>query len=149
LTAAYYASFLPMIAQQLPRLLEGGGQGRGASQGTLAALRLQLLAPLTQWGLPALVLAWFGRPRRDDPLGRYLVAYWAAGALLAVLAVVSPLEVRYLYALSVPLAVAAGAGAVALWARGAGGRVAAALLVLAQAALAAANALDALLRRYR
>jgi hypothetical protein len=151
LAAAYYASFAPMVAEQVPRLLEGGGQGRGASRGAWSALRLQLLAPLTQWGLPALVLAWFGRPRRgsDPPLGRDLVAYWLAGAVLAVLAVVSPLEVRYLYALSVPLAVAAGSGAALLWGRGGPGRGAAALLLLAQGALAAANALDALLRRYR
>jgi hypothetical protein len=149
LAAAYYASFLPMIAQQLPRLLEGGGQGRGASRGTLAALRLQVLAPLTQWGIPALALAWFGRPRRDQPLGGALTAYWLAGAVLAVLAVLSPLEVRYVYALSVPLAAAAGAGAATLWGRGLRARAAATLLLLAQAAFGAANVLDALLRRYR
>jgi hypothetical protein len=153
LTAGYYSAFLPMIAEQAPRLLEGGGQGRGASRGTLDALRLQVLGPLTQWGLPALLLAWVGRPRwgaqETEPLGRDLGAFWLAGAVLAALAVLSPLEVRYLYALSVPLAVAAGAGAFTLWARRGASRLAGVALALAQAALAFANALDALLRRYR
>jgi hypothetical protein len=149
LAAAYYLQFMPLIASQVPRLLEGGGQGRGPSRGAASALYLQVLAPLTAIGLPALVLAWLGRPRRDDPLRHDLAAYWLAGAVLAVAAVASPLEVRYLYALTIPIAAAAGAGLIALWQRGAAARALATVLMLAQVALAAANALDALLRRYR
>jgi hypothetical protein len=150
LAAAYYLQFAPLVARQLPRLLEGGGQGRGASRGALDALRLQVWGVVGQCGLPAIVLAWLGRPRRDGgELGRDLRAYWLAGAGLAVLAVVSPLEVRYLYALSIPLSVAAAAGGLALAARGLAGRLSAAALLLAQAVLAALNAVDAVLRRYR
>lgn len=149
LAAAYYAQFLPLIAAQVPRLLEGGGQGRGASRGFWSALHVQVLAPLVEWGVPVLVLAWLGRPRREAALDRDLVAYWLAGAAMAMIGVVSPLEVRYLYALTIPLAAAAGAGCLVLWSRGTAGRIAAGALLLAQGALAAANALDALLRRYR
>ncbi|HET8647588.1 MAG TPA: hypothetical protein VFO85_18970, partial [Vicinamibacteria bacterium] len=76
-------------------------------------------------------------------------AYWLAGAALALAGMVSPLEVRYLYALTIPLAAAAALGVLRLWDRGREGRAGAAVLLAAQAALAAANALDAVLRRYR
>ena len=43
-------------------------------------------------------------------LDRDLTAWWIGAALLALPAVVSPLEVRYLYALTAPVAAAAGLG---------------------------------------
>jgi hypothetical protein len=150
LAGAYYLQFAPLVLRQLPRLREGGGQGRGGSRGALGVLRLQAWGVVGQWGPGALALAVMGHPRRTgDALDRDLRAAWLAGAALALLAVVSPLEVRYLYALTVPLAVAAGAGALRLTRKGLGGRLVAGLLVLAQAAQAWANAADALLRRYR
>ena len=152
LAAAYYLQFAPLVLGQLPRLREGGGQGRGGSRGALGVVRLQAWALAGQWGPAALALAVMGHPRLSgdgDSLDRDLRAAWLAGGVLALLAVVSPLEVRYLYALTVPLAVAAGAGALRLTRKGLGGRLVATLLVLAQAAQAAANGVDALLRRYR
>jgi len=150
LTALYYARFVPLILGQVPRLLEGGGQGRGASRGTLDVLRLQLLGIFGQWGLPALALAVIGRPRwRAGPLDRDLVAYWAAGAALALPAMLTPLDVRYLYALTVPLAAAGGAGLVRLRERGAGGALAAALLLGAQAAWGLRGLVEAIAFRYR
>src|SRR5207245_429010 len=43
LAALYYLRFVPLVLSQLPRLAEGGGQGRGASRGPLDALKLQAL----------------------------------------------------------------------------------------------------------
>jgi hypothetical protein len=158
LAGLYYARFLPMIVEQVPRLLEGGGQGRGASHGAWAALRLQGLGLLFGLGPPALILSWMGRRdslparaarRAEGPLERALAAYWLAGLVLAALAVVSPVETRYLYALTVPVAAAAAEGVLWLWQRGPGARAAAAALIAVQAALAAHNAVEALLRRYR
>ena len=150
--ALYYARFVPLMLGQLPRLLEGGGQGRGASRGALDALRLQLGGIWSQWGLPALALAVVGRPRPSGSgptLDRDLAAYWAAGAALAVLAIVSPLDVRYLYALTVPLAAAAGAGFVRLRERGRAGLVAAWLLFAAQVAWGLRGLVEAIVYRYR
>ena len=154
LTAAalYYARFLPLMLGQLPRLFEGGGQGRGASRGALDALRLQLSGILGRWGLPVLVLAFIGRPRLRGPetsLDRDLVAYWAAGAVLALPAIFSPLDVRYLYALTVPLAAAAGAGLVRLRERGRAGAAAAWLLLAGQAAWGLRGLVEAVAFRYR
>jgi hypothetical protein len=150
LAALYYARFAPLILGQVPRMFEGGGQGRGASRGTLDVLRLQLLGIFGQWGLPALALAIIGRPSwRASPLDRDLVAYGAAGAALALPAMLTPLDVRYLYALTVPLAAAAGAGLVKLRERGAGGALAAALLLGAQAAWGLRGLVEAIVFRYR
>jgi hypothetical protein len=149
-TALYYARFLPLMLGQLPRLLEGGGQGRGASRGTLDVLRLQLQAVMGQWGLPAVALAVIGRPRgRVDPLDRDLAAYWAAGAVLALPAMLTPVDVRYLLALTVPLAAAGGAGLVWLRSQGRRGEVAAALLLAAQAAWGLRGLVEAVALRYR
>ena len=150
LALAYYASFWRLIADQVPRLLEGGGQGRGASRGMWDALRLQLLGAVEQWGLPAIVLAALGRPRpARSVLDRDLAAYWMAGAALILPAVLTPLDVRYLYALTVPLAVAAAWGLGVLSTRGTAGRMAGALLIGLQAALAARGIVEAVLQRYR
>jgi hypothetical protein len=150
--ALYYARFVPLVLGQLPRLLEGGGQGRGASRGAFDALRLQMWGILSQWGLPVLALAVIGHPRPREPgamLDRDLAAYWAAGALLAVPAILTPLDVRYLYALTVPLAVAGGAGLVRLRDRGRAGAVTAWLLFAAQAAWGLRGLVEAVVNRYR
>jgi hypothetical protein len=148
--ALYYARHAPLIVDQLPRLLEGGGQGRGAAQGAWGALRLQLLGPVMQWGVPVLALAWLGRPSPSrSPLDRDLAAFWVAGVLLMVPAVVSPLEVRYLYALTLPLAVAAGLGWERLRERGRAGAALAWGLLALQAVQGLATIADAVLRRYR
>ena len=112
----------PLVARRSsPRLREGGGQGRGAraAPGVLrAAGRWALLA---QWGVPAIVLAWpsAGRGRRATrstaTCGR---SGWPARRWLCLAALVSPLEVRYLYALTSAVAVAAATGRLALLARG-------------------------------
>ena len=150
LALAYYSSFWRLIVDQLPRLLEGGGQGRGASRGAWDAVRMQLRGGVEQWGVPALVLAALGRPRpARSLLDRDLAAYWIAGAALIVPAILTPLDVRYLYALTLPVAVAGAWGLAALSARGAAGRLAGALVFGAQCALAARGIVEAVLYRYR
>jgi hypothetical protein len=150
LALLYYSSFWRLALDQLPRLLEGGGQGRGASRGAWDSVRLQVAGIVQQWGLPALVLAVIGRPRpRGSVLDGDLAAYWIAGAALALPAVLTPLDVRYLYALTLPVAVAAAWGLAALSARGTAGRLLGALLFGLQCALAGRGILEAVLHRYR
>lgn len=153
LIGAYYLHFWEVVTSQLPRLLEGGGQGRGASRSAWDAARFQIVGTLGQWGAPAMVLALLGWPRGREgtaaALDRDLKAFWWTGALLAVPAVLSPLEVRYLYALTVPLAVAAAAG---LWRwhdAGGGRRVLGWALATAQAALAVKGIVEAVVSRSR
>ena len=151
LAAAYYAHFAGLIWEQAPRLLEGGGQGRGASRSAWDAARLQVLTAVGQWGLPAIVLAWLGRPRPSsgDRYSRDLAAYWLAGLVLAVPAIVSPLEVRYLYGLTAAVALSAGAGAARVHAQGGRWRLAGWALVLAQIVLGAREIAEAVVVRYR
>ena len=150
LAGLYYLHFRSLILEQVPRLLEGGGQGRGSALGAWGALRLQLLGALGQWGVPALVLAWFGRPRPSGGgLERDLLAFWAAGAALLLPALATPLDVRYLYALTVPVAVAAGTGLCRLVDAGGARRWAGWTLLAAQALLAGRGILEAVLYRYR
>jgi hypothetical protein len=152
MAALYYVHFLGMVMEQAPRLLEGGGQGRGPFPGFLGVLRAQVLGGVGQWGVPAMLLAWLGRPRTSaSVLDRATRAYWVAGAVLLVPAVLTPLDVRYLYALTCPLAVAAGAGLVRLLVDEPGGwrQWAGAGLLAAQAAIAVRGLLEALLARYR
>jgi hypothetical protein len=150
LAAAYYLHFRDLVIGQLPRLLEGGGQGRGVSRDALDAARLQLVGAVETWAAPAIVLAWIGRPRpREGPFARDLAAFWAVGAVLAVLAVLTPVDVRYLYALTLPVSIAAADGLARLAQRGLGGRLLGGALVLLQVAWAARRALEAVLWRYR
>jgi hypothetical protein len=143
---AYYAQFVPLVVRQLPRLLEGGRQSPSAAPAVLAPVT----AVLVQWGIPVLVLAVLGRPRPyEDELSRDLAGFWLAGAVLALVGVVSPLEVRYVYALAPALVVAAAGGALALLRRGPGGRFVAVALLAAQAVLALRLIVEALLFRYR
>jgi hypothetical protein len=73
-----------------------------------------------------------------------------AGAALALAAVVSPLEVRYLHALAVPLAAAAAAGFHGLLSAPGRARTLLAWLLLGlQGALGVANVAEALVSRYR
>jgi hypothetical protein len=149
-SGAYYASFAPLVADQLPRILEGGGRGLEGSRGFGAAIRQQVGSALGQWGLPALALAVVGLPRRGGggPAGA-LAGFWWAGALLAVPALLTPLDVRFLYALTTPVAVAAATGVLALARLGWRGAVLAAVLVAFQVMIAARVVVDALLWRYR
>jgi hypothetical protein len=148
--ALYYSGFAGSIFEQAPRLLEGGGQGRGASRGSWDALVLQARGILGQWGVPALVLAWLGRPRpAHSPLDRDLAAFWVGGLALALPAVVSPLEVRYLYALTPAVAIAAAFGFERLARKPGAVSVAAWLLLASQVWLALAALREALLTRYR
>jgi hypothetical protein len=150
LSALYYASFWRLAWDQVPRLLEGGGQARGASRGAWDAARLQLFGAVEQWGLPVIVLAVLGRPRPGrSVLDRDLAAYWIAGAALALPAVATPLDVRYLYALTLPAAVAGASGLGWLAARGSAGRMLGAALVAVQCAIAARAIVEAVLQRYR
>jgi hypothetical protein len=148
--AAYYAHHAGLMAAQLPRLLEGGGHGGAEARGVLAAARDQVLGAVLGWGLAAIVLAWFGRPRGTDAsLDRDLAAWWIGAGLLALPALVSPLEVRYLYALAPAVAAAAGRGALALHARGGLRRALAWALVAGQIATGALNLAQAVFVRYR
>jgi hypothetical protein len=64
-------------------------------------------------------------------------------------AVFTPLDVRYLYALTVPLAAAAGAGLVLLRSRGRAAALLAWLLMAAQVALGLRGLVECLATRYR
>jgi hypothetical protein len=145
LGGVYYAQFVPLIASQLPRLWQASGGADGGSQTSGP-----LLALVGQWGLPAVVLAVAGRPWRPaEQLDRHLTAYWCAGAALLVVALVSPLDVRYGHALGLPLAVGIAEGAHRLWSRGTVARLGVAALALAQALQAGRNLVEAVLSRYR
>jgi hypothetical protein len=149
--AAYYAHFAGLLWGQLPRLLEGGGQGRGASQGAWDAARLQALGALGQWGVPAMVLAWIGRPRAGDGgrFARDLAAYWIAGLALALPAILSPLEVRYLYGLTAAVALSGASGLVRLESAGGARRLAGRVLLALQVVVGARALAEALFVRYR
>jgi hypothetical protein len=146
--ALYYSGFARLVLEQLPRLAEGGS-GRG-TLGPLDALLAQLAGVRGQWGLPLVVLAVAGawRGRVEPGLRRALLPFWAAGLLLLGVATFSPLEVRYLYALSPLLALEAAAGLDWLLGRP-GARPIGWLLVLAAGWILADLARDALLHRYR
>jgi hypothetical protein len=147
LIALYYAQFLELVIPQVSRLMEGAG--RGERPGLLEAGLRQVRIALRHWGAPAFFLALLGRPRRKtDELGRDLAVYWAVALVLGLLAVVSPLEVRYTYAFTLPLSVAAADGL--LWLAGRGwGRVAVVVLGPWQVYLAVRGVAEDLLHRYR
>jgi hypothetical protein len=149
LAGAYFASFGPLILEQLPRMLEGG-RGQGASSGLPAAIQTQALSIWRGWGWPALALLAVGWPRnRQTRLEKATLALLVAGGLLALAATISPLEVRYVYALTLPVAVCTAAGALRLASTGRAGFAAALGLAAAQVWLAGRDILEALLHRYR
>lgn len=148
--AIYYANFFRLIADQLPRLLEGAGEGGSAPPGFWGALGNQWGHIVAGWGLPAMGLAWLGRPRQMvDHLDRDLAAFWLTGGVLFGVALLSPLEVRYVYALTLPVSVAAAHGLLRLWDAGGVRRVAASVLVVVQAGLSMRGIVDAVFLRYR
>jgi len=151
LAVAYYAHHMGLVTSQLPRLLDGSGTRAAESAGLFAAARNQLMGAVLGWGIASIVLAWFGRPSLSEVTSadRDLAGWWIGAGLLALPAIVSPLEVRYLYALAPVLAIAAGRGAVALHARGGARRLAAWALVAIQAAVGIANLATAVFARYR
>jgi hypothetical protein len=144
-SGAYYAAFVPLVAGQLARLAEGGGAG---GEGIGAAVVRQVLSALAQWGVPAILLGAFGPPGREG-VDRDLRAVWCAGAALAVVALLSPLDVRYVYALTFAVAVAAATGGLALWRRGGVPRALAALAGAALLGLGALGVAQAVWQRYR
>jgi hypothetical protein len=112
-----------------------------AGQGTSVA---------AQWGLPVLALALLGLPfRLRDRLDRDLAAWWGAGACLCVLALATPLDVRWVYALGAAAAVAGASGFAWCWRRAGMARVAALAVLAVHAALGASAAAAALWERYR
>jgi hypothetical protein len=148
--AAYYAHHVGLVVSQLPRLLEGGGRGSAEAPGLLAAIRDQGVGAVMGWGLAAMALAWFGRPSwKLGAVDRDLAAWWIGAGLLALPALVSPLEVRYLYALTPAVAAAAGRGAVTLYARGGLRRALASALVALQVVTGGLNLAEAVFVRYR
>ena len=105
IAGAYFATFVPLIASQTSRLLAE----RGGSAGVFDPWRLpnQIVAGvgwplLIALGLSILVAS----PRPILPFARSLLA---AGVLLAIAALVSPVEVRYMLALVPLLAILAAA----------------------------------------
>jgi hypothetical protein len=149
LAGAYYASFAPLVLEQLPRLREGGGQG-GVARAPWSLLWEQARTAVQQWGWPALALCLIGRPwRADGGLERDLRAFWVAGGVLLLAALLTPLEVRYRLALTLPLAVAGASGLLRLWSGGVPRRALAVVLLALQAALAWRASVEALLVRYR
>lgn len=150
LAAIYYSNHLGLIAQQLPRLLGTAG-APAAESGILASAGNQLMGAVAAWGLAAIVLAWAGRPAPSTgiALDRDLAAWWIAAGALALPALVSPLEVRYLYALAPAVAIAAGRGAIALHEEGGARRLAASVLVGIQVVVGAVNLAEAVYFRYR
>lgn len=146
---AYYLSFAPLILEQLPRLREGGGAGR-VQRGLLRELWDELRWLRIRWGLPAIALGMLGLPRPfRGGLDLDLAAYWATGLVLAVLAVTTPVEVRYVYALTLPLSVAAADGWLRLRGRGNAGMAIGAALLAGQCLVAAQAIAEAVFSRYR
>ena len=106
--AAYFATFVPAILLQLPRLLSEHGGSAGAYDPFRLPnqVLLELGWPLLILTLMALALKRF---QASLPLSRSQVIM---GVALAILAQVSPIEVRYVLAL-VPLIVVCAASALA------------------------------------
>lgn len=149
LAGLYYWQYLPVLLEQLPRLAEGSGTGQRALSLAEAVLR-QASGTAGQWGVAATLLAALGLPwRAQGEAERLLVAAWLAGAVLAAVALVSPLEVRYAYALGFGAALAAARGLARLWSWGTPGRLAAAVALVVQLALAATGLEEIVLFRYR
>ena len=96
-----------------------------------------------------IVLLLFARFKEGLALERDLRAFAWGAAALALPAIFSPLEVRYVLALGPVVAWLAAEGAWRLLGRGWMGRLAASALLLSQAVLGVHNLVHALLLRYR
>jgi len=149
LASLYYSRYLPLMLELLPRLLEGGSSGP-RSLGLTDAFMSQLGNAVRQWGWPVVFLAALGlpRPSRSQP-DRLLTAVWGMGATLLIAAAVSPLEVRYLYAMGFAVTLAASDGAFRLFERGRTASAAAAVLLAWQAVLAFQGIREIVVSRYR
>jgi hypothetical protein len=148
IAALYYSHFLPLVLEQIPHLAERSGTARP----WVGSMARQVRAAVEQWGIPAMALGTLGLGvfhRAPLDLRRGLGAWALAGASLGVVAIVSPVEVRYLYALTLPVAVVAAVGADWLVERGPGGVALAALLLLWQLVLAGQGIALGLVHRYR
>ncbi len=155
LTAAYYGQFLGLMIGQAERLLGGG---RGGGSGIAVGLLTQLGDATREWGWPVLLLAVLGlltrRARWRGERGE-IAALGLAGVPFVLAAAVSPLEVRYLYAVAPAVAVLAAFGLGAIREAGPSGpvrrlgRLAMGLLTLAQAWLLLQGVARALFERYR
>lgn len=147
LAASYYAHFFGMMVDQAPRLLEGGGGGGG---GAAAGFLRQAGLVLQSWGAPTLVACAIGAFAGGwERWPRGLVGYALGASALFVPAVVSPLEVRYVYALDAVAALLAVGAIESLWRAGGGRRVVALVLTAAQFGLATYVMAQAILYRYR
>ena len=108
LAAAYYAHFAGLVVASSCRGCSRAGGRAAASPAPPGTPRGSRSSPLLgQWGVPAIVLAWFGRPRPapDNRFERDLAACWLAGASRSWCRRSSrPLEVRYVYALTAAVA---------------------------------------------
>jgi hypothetical protein len=147
LAGIYYAQFLPLVASQLPRVVSGAGPGRDF----LGTAGQQVLRVYHEWGGPALVAAALGAAAARSGASAApwpFRACWLAGAGLALLATLSPLEVRYLYALT-PAAALLAAEGLSWLVRQRGGVPAVAVLALVQLGLAARGIVSAILFAYR
>lgn len=104
LASCYYAVFVPLIWKHVPRLLAEHGGSRGVFDPWLLPSQILLLVG---WPLLALIVlaALSSRTRLVLPLGRELLL---TGLLLAVAALVSPVEVRYVLALAPFVAIMGG-----------------------------------------
>lgn len=144
--ALYYSHFLPLVIEQWPRLAERGVTGLS----WISAVGRQWQAALDQWGLPAALLGGLGL--LGGSFGgwrRGLAAWGVTGLALALAALFSPLEVRYLYALTLPLAIVAAEGVEVLLTRGPAGVALAVVLLCWQAFLAIGGIVEGVLHRYR
>ncbi len=150
LLALYYSHYAGLVLEQAPRLLEGGGQGRGGGAGFAGHLTSQTLAFVEKCGVVALLLAAAARWRGPvSPLERDVRAYTLGAFAMFLVALVSPLEVRYVLALGPGLALLAAEGALRLADRNPVGRLAVAALLLVQALLAIRAIVESVLYRYR
>ena len=151
--ALYYAAFTRLIASQVPRLIEGAGQGGGQPLTTVLVQQLKGVGNGVGWewlGAPVLLLAVIGWWwLENDRLARAVKAFVLAGAALMLVALVSPVEVRYLYALTTPIAILAAVGAERLWSLGLAARLSLIILAGLQAVLAVTSLIDRLLFHYR
>jgi hypothetical protein len=142
----YYAGFAGLLVEQLSRL----GEGQSASRPVWAGFLRQARLAIDAWGWPAIALALLGAPRpRGRRLDADLLAFWIAGGGLAILALLSPVEVRYLHALTLPLAVAVAVGADRMMEGGTAGRFLAWALLAGQSAVAVGGIVEGILYRYR
>jgi hypothetical protein len=150
LAMAYYAHYSPLIREQLPRLLEGGRELPSASSGLLGSFGAQLVAAVGHWGWPMSLLALTGLGRvAQGPGGREWTAYALGCGALLIPAVVSPAEVRYLYALGPFVAVSAVVGVLRAWRSGHIWRLAAGVLAAWSVGLGVSGIAEAVLTRYR